>query len=188
MPANAEDIDEYYYLISPSQPTQTGSKVEVLEIFYYGCIHCYNYEPHLLSWLENKPAAAEFRRMPAIFNRNMRPLAKAFYTAEQLGVLEQIHQPLFDAIHRENRNISDDESLKAFFVSRGIDADEFSRVYNSREVAEKVRFAEVMGREYRIPGVPAVIVNGKYLTGPSPARGFKRLERVLEKLIARESS
>ena len=189
LPATAQEpIEDYYRLVRPAQATQSEDRVEVLEIFFYGCVHCYGYEPHLLHWLANKPEAAEFRRMPAIYGANMRPLAKAYYTAEKLGVLDNVHQALFDAIHVAEKPIYDDDSIRSFFISRGIDADRFDNVYHSREIATRVRQAEVMTRNYRINGVPAVVVNGKYMTGPSMARGYERLETVLNELIRREAS
>lgn len=185
---SAESIEDYYTPIRPEQPTQVEKgKVEVVEIFFYGCIHCYHYEPHLLKWLKHKPKNAEFYRMPVIFNQGQVPLAKAFYTAEKLGILDRIHEQLFDAINKENRNIFDADAIKAFFIEQGVDGDEFSRVFNSMEINIKVKQAQAMVRKYRITGVPSVVINGKYLTGPSFAESYNNLETVMNKLIARES-
>ena len=184
----ADSMEDYYTLIRPEQPTHVEKgKVEVVEIFYYGCVHCYHYEPHLLKWLQHKPDNTEFHRMPVIFNKSQEPLAKAFYTAEKLGVLNKIHEQLFDAIHKYNRNIFDDDAIKAFFIEQGVNGEEFSRVYNSMEIKTKAKQAEVMVRKYRLSGVPSVVINGKYLTGPSYAESYDRLEKVMDNLIARES-
>lgn len=183
----ADSIADYYTLIRPEQPTQVEKgKVEVVEIFYYGCIHCYHYEPHLLKWLQQKPDDVVFRRMPVIFNQGQIPLAKAYYTAQKLGVLDRIHEQLFNAINRDRRNIFDDNAIKAFFVNHGINADDFSRVYNSMAVKIKVRQAEAMVKKYHLTGVPSVVINGKYLTGPSYAQSYDRLVNVMDTLIARE--
>ena len=184
----AQSQKELYVTLRPAQPTQTAAgKVEVVEIFFYGCIHCYHYEPYLLKWLQSKPANAEFHRIPVVFAKNQIPLAKAYYTAEKLGVLDKIHHPLFDAIHKNKREIFEDDAIKAFFVEQGVNANEFSRVYNSMEISTKVRQAEVMVKNYRLPGVPALVVNGKYQTSPSQAGDYDVLEQTLNSLVARES-
>lgn len=183
----AQSIEDSYTNIRPAQPTQTEGKVEVLEIFYYGCVHCYDYEPHLQRWLENLPENAEFRRMPAVFNNSWMPLAKAYYTAVKLGVLKKIHYPLFDAIHKNKRNLFDDNAIKAFFIEQGVDGDKFSRIYNSMEINTKVRQANVMGRKYALTGVPAIVINGKYQTGPSKAGSYENLLKVMNHLVDKES-
>ena len=186
--ACADSMADYYTIIRPAQPTQVEKgKVEVVEIFYYGCVHCYHYEPHLLKWLKQKPKNVVFHRMPVIFNQGQVPLAKAYYTAEKLGVLDKIHEQLFDAIHRDRRNIFDDDAIKAFFIEQGINGDEFSRAYNSMAVNIKVKQAEAMVKKYHLTGVPSVVINGKYLTGPSYAQSYDRLEKVMDSLIAKES-
>ncbi|MBF8269083.1 MAG: hypothetical protein HW386_792 [Gammaproteobacteria bacterium] len=184
----AQSEEDFYTTIRPAQPTKTAAnKIEVVEIFYYGCIHCYSYEPYLMKWLQNIPANVEFRRMPVVFNKDQIPLAKAYYTAEKLGILEQIHHSLFEAINKNKRNIFEDDAIKAFFVEQGVDGDAFSRIYNSMEISTKVRQAEVVVRNYRIPHTPALVINGKYLTSPSMAGNFEKLEQTLTSLIAKES-
>ena len=184
----ADSITDYYTLIRPAQPTHVEKgKVEVVEIFYYGCIHCYHYEPHLLKWLKQKPKNVAFSRMPVIFNPSQVPLAKAYYTAQKLGVLDKIHEQLFSAIHSDRRNIFDDDAIKAFFIEQGVNGDEFSRAYNSMAVKIKVKQAEAMVKRYHLTGVPSVVINGKYLTGPSYAQSYDRLVTVMNTLIAKES-
>ena len=106
-----------YNVISPPQPTHTGKKIEVLEVFWYACPHCYDFEPYVKEWLQNKPDDVEFRRMPGIFRKNWIPHAKAYFTAEKLGVLDTIHTPLFDAIHKQRKKIHDDDAIKKFTTS-----------------------------------------------------------------------
>lgn len=184
----AEPIEDYYTNIRPAQPTQVEKgEVEVVEIFYYGCVHCYHYEPYLRKWLQHKPEVVVFHRLPVIFNQAQVPLAKAFYTAEKLGRLDVIHEQLFDAIHKYNKNIFEDDAIREFFIKQGVDGQEFSRIYNSMEIKIKARQAEVMVRKYRIPSVPSVVINGKYLTGPSYAGDYDKLETVMNRLIAGES-
>lgn len=183
----AQSIENFYTDISPVQPTQTGDNVEVLEIFWYGCPHCYAFEPYIQQWLKTKPGNVEFRLMPGILNENWIPHAKAYYTAVKLGVLDKIHHPLFTAIHKNRRKIYDDNAIKAFFIEQGVDGKEFSRIYNSSEIELIVRDAINIQRNYRISGVPSVIINGKYRTSPSMARSYDNLLKVMDYLVDKES-
>lgn len=175
-----------YVSISPAQPTQTETKIEVLEVFWYACPHCYKFEPHLSKWQESKPDDVEFRRMPGIFRDNWIPHAKAYFTAEKLGVLDTIHEPLFDAIHKFKKNIHDDAAIKKFFVSHGVDAAEFTSAYESDEIKTKVKQAYIMGQRYKLTGVPAVIVNGKYMVSGSTAGSFENVLKVTDQLVDKE--
>lgn len=175
-----------YVTISPAQPTQTGDKIEVLEVFWYACPHCFDFEPHISKWLASKPDDVEFRRMPGIFRKNWIPHAKAYFTAEKLGVLDAIHTPLFDAIHKYKKKIHDDGAIKKFFVKHGVDKDEFTKTYESDEVQTKVKQAFVMGQRYKLTGVPAVIVNGKYMVSGSTAGSFENVLKVINQLVDKE--
>ncbi len=175
-----------YTRIIPAQPTQSIDKIEVLEVFWYGCPHCYDFEPHIDKWLESKAEDVEFRRMPGIFSKSWIAHAKAYFTAEKLGVLEKIHTPLFESLHKEKKRIYTEDELKDFFVSKGIDGDEFTRVFNSSEIETKFKQAFVMGQRYKITGVPAVIINGKYMTSGSLAGSYDNLLKTINDLVAKE--
>lgn len=175
-----------YVDISPAQPTQTGDKIEVLEIFWYGCPHCYDFEPFVKGWLESKPEDVEFRRMPGVFSKTWIPHAKAYYTAEKLGVLDTIHTELFDAIHKKRQKIHDNDAIKKFFVKHGVDKDEFTKIYESDEIMTKVKQSHVMGQRYKVTGVPAVIVNGKYMVSGSTAGSFGNVLKVIDQLVDKE--
>ncbi len=175
-----------YATITPVQPTQTGEKIEVLEIFWYACPHCYDFEPFVHRWLENKPEDVVFRRMPGIFRKSWIPHAKAYFTAQKLGILDGIHTPLFDAIHKEKKKIYDDASIKKFFIKHGVDKGEFTKIYESDEVDTKVKQAFVMGQRYKVTGVPAVIVNGKYMISGSTAGSFSNVLKVIDTLVDKE--
>jgi len=172
--------------ISPAQPTQTDDKIEVVEIFWYGCPHCYDFEPYIERWQESAPDDVVFRRMPAVLNQNWIPHAKAYYTAVKLGVLERIHKSLFDALHRERKRIYTESHLRDFFISRGVEGDDFTRVYNSNEVETKIKQAYFMARNYKLTGVPSVVVNGKYMTSASLTGSFKKLLDVINHLVKKE--
>lgn len=185
---NTATAADGYNVISPAQLTQTGDKIEVLEVFWYACPHCYDFEPHIKEWLQNKPDGVEFRRMPGIFRKNWIPHAKAFYTAEKLGVLDKIHGPLFDAIHKQRKKIHDDDDIEKFFVQHGVDRDEFVKVYESDEIDTKVKQAFVMGQRYKITGVPAIIVNGKYMVSGSTAGSFENVLKITNTLVDKEKA
>lgn len=179
---------ENYKLIDPPQPTQTGDKVEVVEIFWYGCPHCYAFEPYLEEWLESKPEHIEFIRMPGILGKNWIDHAKAYYTAEKLGVLDKIHRPLFDALHKKGEPIMDKKRLREFFIAQGVDGTDFTKTFSSEEVSDKIKKAILMGKRYRITGVPTVIINGKYRTSASVAGSYSNIIDIINQLADKEAS
>lgn len=175
-----------YNTISPAQPTQTGNKIEVLEIFWYACPHCYDFEPYVKEWLTKKPKDVTFRRMPGIFRKNWIPHAKAFYTAEKMGILDKIHSPLFEAIHEKKEKLFDDKSIKKFFIKQGVDKAELNKIYDSEEIKTKANQAFVMGQRYKVTGVPAIIVNGKYMISGSTAGSFENVLKITDSLVDKE--
>ena len=175
-----------YLTINPAQPTQTGNKIEVVEVFWYGCPHCYDFEPYVDKWLETKPDDVELRRMPGVFRKSWIPHAKAFYAAEKMGVLDKVHQPLFEALHKHRKKIFDYDALEDFFEDQGISSKDFKKAYNSDEVDTKVKQAFVMGQRYKVPGTPAMIVNGKYLVSGSSAGSFENMIKVVNELADKE--
>jgi thiol:disulfide interchange protein DsbA len=180
-----EGID--YTRLATPQPTETGDKIEVLEVFMYSCPHCFHLEPTIDEWLKTKPEYVEFRRMPAIFGAKVVPHARAFYAAELIGVQEQIHEPLFRALHVQKQKLWDEDALVRFAEQQGVDGEEFRSAYNSFFVNMKVRRAEEMGKRFGIDGVPAFIVNGKYRTSPSQTGSREAMVQVIDHLIGVES-
>ena len=180
------DSKKTYELIEPQQPTSTGNKVEVVEVFWYGCPHCYSIEPHIEKWLSEKPDYIEFVRLPAVLGQDWIAHAKVFYVAQEMGVLEKIHRPLFNAIHNKHQRIIDEKSLRKFFIAQGVDGNEFDRLLVSEEIDQKLRRAFVLGRNYGITSVPAIIVNGKYLTNTTMTGGSTELMQVVSDLANKE--
>lgn len=177
---------EYKRLATPV-PTVDATKVEVVELFWYGCPHCYHLEPDLKKWLKNKPDNVVFVRIPAVF----RPLwgfhAKVYYTAEVLGILDEIHEPLFDAIQKERRKMASVDGVKALFAKHGISSEKFDNAFNSFAVDTKVRRATDLSRRYAIEGVPALVINGKYVTDGVIANGHDGMLEVTNYLIRKET-
>ncbi|MDE0155625.1 MAG: thiol:disulfide interchange protein DsbA/DsbL [Gammaproteobacteria bacterium] len=171
--------------IKPALPTQSGDKIEVVEIFWYGCSHCYSFEPHVKSWLETIPEDVAFRPVPGVLNSRWAVHARGYFAAEKMGALEQFHTPLFRALHAQRRNIFTRDSLIDFAAEVGLDKKEFARHYDSNETEVKMKQAFLMARDARITGVPAVIVNGKYLVSAS-AGSFERMIETIDDLIREE--
>lgn len=187
-PAVAVEYEEgaAYQRIIPPQPTADDDVVEVVEVFWYGCPHCHRFQPHVERWLEDRPEGVRFIRLPAILNESWAIHARAYYTAEALGVTDRIHADLFDAIHNKKRRIDTEDALTEFFVAHGVDAEEFRKTFNSFAVDSKVRRARLLTRRYGIRGTPAVVVNGKYRTGPGMAGSFDTLVSIMDHLVMKE--
>lgn len=182
----AEPAEGTYKRIKPAAPTLSGDKIEVMEIFWYGCPHCYSFEPYIENWLKTIPEDVEFRRVPGVLNQSWVPHARAYYTAEKLGVLDRIHIPLFEALHKQRKRILTENDLKEFFISKGIDGKEFTKTYNSQAVEVKVKQAYLAARRTGLTGVPAVVINGKYLTGGSMAGSYENLLKIINQLVDKE--
>lgn len=175
-----------YRVVPEPERLEPGADVEVLEIFWYGCPHCYRLEPAIKSWLENKPDGASFRRLPSAATSRWIPHAKAYFAAEQLGELDKLHEPLFKALHEERRPLFTDEALIAFAAEQGIDEEAFRAAYGSFPVDMQVRRSADLARRYQLKGVPAIVVNGKYITGITEAGGQDKLFELVNYLVAKE--
>jgi len=175
---------EYERLAAPLPAITDTGKVEVIELFWYGCPHCFRLEPHLNRWLATDfPDDAEFIRVPGTMNPGWLDHARAYYTAEHLGVLDQIHEPLLDAIHVDGRRINSQAQLGTFFEEFGVDRDEFDRTFRSFEVHTQINRAKYLAERSEATGVPALIVGGRYRTGVDMAGGYDRLFEVVSELV-----
>ncbi len=162
------------------------ARVEVIDFFWYGCPYCNLFEPQLESWLASKPDNVDFIRIPAVIRPGWSNLARAFYTAEALGVLDPLHQRLFAAIHKEDQDLDDMGALAGIFAAQGIDRALFEKAFYSDEVNRKVQEAALLTRRYGIDSVPAIVVNGQYRTDPVVAGGASRILDAVNALIASE--
>jgi thiol:disulfide interchange protein DsbA len=177
-----------YQKIIPAQPTANTETVEVVEVFWYGCPHCHRFQPYVENWLLSEPKNVSFLRLPAILNERWAIHARAYYTAEALGVLERIHPALFDAMHNKKRSLDTQAALAGFFAEHGVDKAEFDKAFTSFAVNNKVSRARELTRRYGIDGTPAVVVNGKYRSSPSMVGSFEGLIDVIEFLVDRETA
>jgi len=179
-----EGVD--YKKVAP-QPTDTGSKIEVLEFFWYGCPHCYAFEPFVKAWKKTKPANVEFVRVPAIFRPDWEVQARAYYALSNMGIIEDLHGKIFTAIHKDKKRLNKKELLTDFLVANGVDRKKFEAEYNSFSVDSMVRKAKKKQTAYKIQGVPSVAVNGKYMTSGSMSGSFENMIKIIDHLIEKES-
>lgn len=189
--SHAKDIDEgiEYQLVTPPVRTSSDSKVEIVELFWYGCPHCYSFEPKITAWKKKQGKNIQFVRIPAIFpNRPAWELhARAYYTADLLGILDKIHGPLFDAIQKDKGRLADPALLAKFFAKYGVDKATFNDTLYSFGVQMKVNRAKDLTKRYRIDGVPTLIIDGRYRTHASLTNGQAGLLKVTDHLIKKAS-
>ena len=160
--AMAQSSPNGYELIQPPQNTSTGDKIEVLEYFWFGCPHCYAFEPTINKWAEGKPDYVEFIREAPPLNPSWLPQSQAFYAAELMGVTDTVFEPMFNAIHKEKRNLRSPKAIAKFVGELGVDSDKFLKTMKSFAVDARIRQSMERARAEGISGVPAVIINGKY--------------------------
>ena len=178
-----------YQLINPVQPTASGTKVEVIEFFYYGCPGCNSLQAPLENWLKKKPADIEFRRTPVVFQDAWLPLTTAYYAFDAMGLVDKLHRPLFNAIH-EQRVISDKMLLRDqkplfdWVAQQGVDRQKFVDVYNSFGVRSRTNRSMEMAGNYQVTSTPTLVVDGKYLTTPAMVGSYERFFQGLDQLIA----
>ena len=175
-----------YDFIKPPQPTSSPDKIEVVEVFLYTCPHCYAFESHLRPWVETAPSHIQFSNMPAVFNDKGILLAKAYYTAVELGILNKFHLALYDAIHVQNLNMNDEQALMQLFAKFNVSQDKFQSAFNSFSVDTKVRRAKMMTANYGISGVPSMVVNGKYRLTSGQAGGYTKMLEIVNFLVEKE--
>lgn len=177
---------EYQVLGSP-QPTNSD-KIEVIEFFWYGCPHCYHLEPQLDEWVRKLPEDVEFIRVPAVLGPSWELLARAYYTARFLGVLDKVHRPLFDAIHQHDRKFHSVDDLAAFFAEHGVAEADFRKTFKSFAVVVRTNQSKQARERYGLTGVPTLVVNGKYRTSATLTGSNEKMLDVVDYLIQRERS
>lgn len=175
---------EPFQTLAKPVPQETPGKIEVLEFFHYGCPHCRNFYPLVQEWKKTLPADVAFRAVPAIWgNEQLRALARLYYTAERLDVLDKIEEPVFVAIQDERRELFDEASVKAWVGSTGVDVEAFMETYNSFAIPNLVQRADQLARAYRIQGVPTLAIGGRYLTSASMAGSHVAALQMADQLI-----
>lgn len=185
LPVTAVGQQQAYSEINPPQPVETKGKIEVLEFFWYGCIHCYNLEPHIEAWEKKLAPDVEFRRVPAVFNPRWAHDAAIFYAFEALGLVDKLHGPLFDAIHKDRLRTDDAAEFGAWLQKQGVEPAKFMNTMKSFGVQSKTRRAVQQTVAYKIDGTPAMAVNGRYTVSAGQARSQKGMLEAVDALVAK---
>ena len=177
--------------LNPPVPVEASAgKVEVVEFFWYGCPHCYSMEPVLEGWLKKLPPDAQFRRIPAIFNERWGHDAAIYYTFDALGVLDKLHRPFFDAIHRDRLRTDNPQALNEWLQKNGVDPKKFGETMKSFGVQSKTRRAAQLTAAYKIDGTPAMAVQGRYTVsaeqGSSPEGMLQSVSNLVEMVRKRK--
>jgi thiol:disulfide interchange protein DsbA len=183
-----------YTVISPAQPTDAApGKVQVIEVFWYGCPHCYALDPYLETWLKTKPDYVDFVRVPIMWGDIHRYHARLFYTLQALGKLDQLHTQVFDEIHLHNDPLYVQGNPQATFQAQlkfaeahGISASAFTNAYNSFGVQSNLQRADDLDRRYKIDAVPAIVIDGKYEADVGTAGSEEKLIQLINDLSASE--
>ncbi|WP_407409644.1 thiol:disulfide interchange protein DsbA/DsbL [Acinetobacter sp.] len=180
MAANFVAGKDYTVLPNPGVVDVKG-KIEVREFFWYGCGHCFTLEPHMQAWLRKLPKDVNFVRTPAAMNPVWEQSARGYYVAEALQIRRKIHLPLFHNIHDKGQQIFDQKSQAKFFVKYGVPEAKFNSLYNSFPITAKVSKANQLAKQYQLTGVPAVVVNGKYVVQGDDGKVVQVINYLVEK-------
>ncbi|MEN8205055.1 MAG: peptidylprolyl isomerase [Pseudomonadota bacterium] len=177
---------EHYIVMDAPVATRDSSKIEVVEMFSYGCPHCYEFETHINGWRKQQASDVDFWYSPAVWSKTMELYARAFYAARALNVMDEIHFPLFTSIVVEQRKLSNENELAEFFAEHGVDKEAFIEAMQSPAVIKQAEEAEARVRNYKPAGVPEIIVNGKYRVDRMHAGGLTEMLMVTDYLVTRE--
>lgn len=178
---------QHFSRLTSAQGTSSpAGKIEVAEVFWYGCSHCYNLEPVLSDWVKKLPPDVSFVRIPVMWNPTNEIHGRIYYTAEALGKLDRINPAMFKAIHVENRPLTEEKDILEFFEQNGVPAADFNKTFRSFAVESQLKRAKDLTVKYKVRGVPLLVVDGKYTTDGPQIRSHQDLLAVTEELIQRE--
>ena len=186
MPSLAQTVGQDYTAISPAQPTEDAGRIEVLEFFSYGCPHCADFNPLLQAWVAKLPGDVVFRKVPITFGRAAwANIARLYYALKVTGDLDRLESDIFKAIHNDRINLFEEKSLLEWVAKKGVDQKKFAEAFNSFGVMSQVKRGDQMAQAYKIQGVPALAVDGKFLVG---GKDFNEQLANADKLIAKARS
>ncbi|TPG06468.1 thiol:disulfide interchange protein DsbA/DsbL [Rhodanobacter glycinis] len=185
-PAPYTEGSEYVTLPGPHQRYSSEGKVEVTEVFSYGCIHCAQFAPIAEKLRKQLPAGVTFKLLPAPFSAEWLPFARAYYAAKQLGVIDRTHLALFAAKFGQNYPINSMDELADFYAREGVDRAEFMRIATSAETTAKLKSDLELIRKWQVDGTPTIVVNGKYRV--AGVHSYDEMAAVAQWLANRELS
>lgn len=177
---------EQYIQLSNPVPVADPGKIEVVELFWYGCPHCYHFEPTINPWVEKLPQDVHFKRVPAMFGGPWDAHGQMFLTLEAMGVEHKVHTAVFDAIQNKRMRLTKPEEMAELLATQGVDKDKFLSTFNSFAIKGQVNQARELAKKYEITGVPSMVVNGKYRFDLGTAGGPEGVLQVADQLIAKE--
>tara|TARA_Y200000002_G_C22580429_1_gene620636 strand:+ start:373 stop:1002 length:630 start_codon:yes stop_codon:yes gene_type:complete len=172
----------YEKLEPPLKEVNDSSKLEIVELFWYGCPHCFEFEPYLKRWVNQNDKKVNLTQVPAVFSKNWIPHAKAFYSAQNVGYFDTLHENLFKAIHVDRKKVYTKSKLIKFASDIGIPRNEFEKSFSSFKTDLQVKKAMAITKSSGIRGVPAIIVGGEYASSPRMAGSYKKLIEVIDYL------
>ncbi|AMB86184.1 thiol:disulfide interchange protein [Pseudomonas agarici] len=180
------EAGKQYVELSSAVPVAEPGKIEVVELFWYGCPHCYAFEPTINPWVEKLPKDVNFVRIPAMFGGPWDAHGQLFLTLEAMGAEHKVHAAIFDAIQKGHKRLTDPKDMADFLATQGVDKDKFLNTFNSFAVKGKIVQAKELAKKYEVSGVPTLIVNGKYRFDLGTAGGPEAALNVADQLIAKE--
>jgi len=188
---HAETAEPYkagvnYEVLPEPVATANPAKIEVVEVFWYGCSHCFAFEPKLSPWVKALPEDVNFVRVPAVWHPTMALHARAYYTARALKVLDKLHEPIFEAMNLKKKKLKSEEEIADLFVAHGVDRERFSKVFNSKGIEMAVDLATSKQQRYRIQGTPEMVVNGKYRVSTRENGSQEGMLKVVAYLVKKE--
>ena len=172
-----------YTVIDPPRPVATGSRIEVLELFYYGCPVCYEFQPLFSRWLNTAPEYVALQRIPVVGNESQDIFAKLFHSLEAVGQIGRLHWPIYDNHHFDGVKLNEEEVLFDWVTRNGVNREQFMAAYNSDEIKKRLVDTDELMKTLNIRGVPTIVVDGKYLTSARLAGGTRRLSQVVDLLV-----
>jgi thiol:disulfide interchange protein DsbA len=180
---------QHYTVLATAQGTSSSPDVvEVAEVFWYGCPHCYSFDPYVAKWETELPDGVEIVRLPVMWNPTNEIHARMFYTADALGKLDEMHEEIFKEMHLNKKTLTSEADIEALFAKHDVSSDDFKKTFRSFPVETKLKKAKNLTQRYRVQSVPLLIVNGKYVTTGPGIKDFDDMISVANELIAREQA
>ncbi|MEZ0121251.1 MAG: thiol:disulfide interchange protein DsbA/DsbL [Candidatus Reddybacter sp.] len=176
----------HYEVLKTPARTSDPKRIEVAEVFWYGCSHCFSFEPMVSTWASQLPEDVNFVHSPAIWHKSMELHARAYYTAKALKVLDPVHQAIFEAMNLKRNKLASKDAIGKLFVTQGVDLDKFNKTFDSFGVVSATKQADARQRSYGIKGTPEMVVNGKYRLSAKIAGGQQGMLKVADFLIGLE--
>jgi thiol:disulfide interchange protein DsbA len=178
---------QHFTMLTTAQGTSSSPDViEIAEVFWYGCPHCFNFDPYLKKWAPKLPDDVRFIRLPVMWNPTNQIHARIFYTAEALNKLDEMHDAIFKEMHSNRKQLTSEDDIREFFSRFDVTEEEFNGTFRSFGVESKLKRAQNLTQRYRVQSVPLLVINGKYLTTGPGVKNFDDMLAVAEELVERE--